>query len=252
MLYNFREGTPEKGWVVVVHGLGEHIGRYKKLIGDLTNQGYGVIGFDYPGHGKSDGKRGDTSIEQVMNIIKDLTSDIPEFFLFGHSLGGLVALRYTEEGGEKVRSLIVSSPALYLEVNPFTKFIANTLGKVFSSGTINNTLNPDFISRNKEAVKRYVEDPLVHSRISFRLGSSTMENIKLAHDNAEKINVPTLILISTEDKIVPPQGARDFFEKLKIEDKKLVEFPGGYHELFEDMEHSEKFYNTIYEWINAH
>ena len=252
MIYSFRKGEPKKGYILIVHGLGEHIGRYERLIEDLIKIGFRVIGFDHPGHGKSGGKRGDTSIEDIIKIIDNLTSDIPKFHIFGHSLGGLIAVRYTEEREEKVKTLIISAPALYIKVDPLTSFIANTFGKIFPSVTISNKLDPEYLSRNKKVIEKCMNDPLMHSKISFRLGLSMMRNINLAHEKAGYIKIPVLILLPTEDRYVNPEGSRMFFNKLKVEDKKLVEFPGGYHELFEDEEYAERFYNTIYSWLNTY
>lgn len=249
MLYSFKKEKAKKGWVLLVHGLGEHIGRYEKFIDELSKRGFGVIGFDLPGHGRSSGKRGDTSIEEVIKIINKLTEDIEKFFIFGHSLGGLIAIRYTQENSERIKALIASAPALYLKTDVITEIFAKFFGKFFPSLTMDNRLNPQYLSRNKKAIEKYVKDPLVHRRISLRLGISMLKNIEIAHKKAEEISVPTLLLIPSEDKIVSPQGSREFFNNIKIADKYLIEFPEGYHELFEDEEYSEKFYEQIYNFL---
>ena len=115
MIYSLKRGEPKKGWVLIVHGLGEHIGRYDKLIDMLVKEGFCVIGFDLPGHGKSSGKRGNTTIEDIVEIIDELTKSVNRFTVFGHSLGGLIAIRYTELRPQKVNNLVVSSPALNIE-----------------------------------------------------------------------------------------------------------------------------------------
>ncbi|MCX7845712.1 MAG: lysophospholipase [Dictyoglomaceae bacterium] len=249
MIYYFKKGKPERGWILLVHGLGEHIGRYEGLIEELLKKHFGVIGFDLPGHGKSKGKRGDTSIEEIIIIINNLTKEIERFFIFGHSLGGLVAIRYAQEYPEKIKALIASAPVLYLKTDFITKIFANIFVKIFPSITLDNRLNLNYLSRNKKAIEKYMKDPLVHRRISLRLGNSMLKNIEIAHKKAELISVPTLFLIPSEDKIVPPIGAKIFFSNMKISDKFYIEFPGGYHELFEDEEHSEKFYEQIYNFL---
>ncbi|AEC51986.1 lysophospholipase [Pyrococcus sp. NA2] len=96
-VYRIRIGNPERGYIVLIHGLGEHIGRYEKFIEKLVKNGFCVIGFDWPGHGKSRGKRGHTSIEEALEIINEIISEIGEKpFLFGHSLGGLTVIRYAQ------------------------------------------------------------------------------------------------------------------------------------------------------------
>lgn len=249
MIHSFKKGIPEKGWVLLVHGLGEHIGRYEEFIGDLLKKGFGIIGFDLPGHGRSSGRRGDTSIEEVISLINNLTENIEKIFIFGHSLGGLVAIRYTQENPERVKALIVSAPVLYLNVDPITKIFSNIFVRIFPSLTIDNRINLDYLSRNKEAVEKYAKDPLVHRKISLRLGISMVKNIEIAHKKAKVISVPTLFLIPLEDKIIPPKGSKDFFKNIEISNKYFIEFAGGYHELFEDKEHSRNFYEQIYNFL---
>lgn len=248
MIYSFKEGVSEKGWVVIVHGLGEHIGRYEKLINILKESSYGVIGFDLPGHGKSSGKRGHTCIEDVMEIIDELTKQTKSFSLFGHSLGGLIAIRYAQTRPQKVEKLIVSSPALYIKPSNSQKIILNLFAYTLPSLAVSNGIEPRLLSRNMEAVQKYISDPLVHDRISIKLGKSMLKNLQNAHEQVERITCPVAILVGTEDKVTPPHGARSFYEKLKVK-KALREFEGGYHELFEDPEYSEQFYKEVIKFL---
>ncbi|HUM75897.1 MAG TPA: alpha/beta fold hydrolase, partial [Fervidobacterium sp.] len=180
MIYSLKRGEPKKGWVLIVHGLGEHIGRYDKLIDMLVKEGFCVIGFDLPGHGKSSGKRGNTTIEDIVEIIDELTKSVNRFTVFGHSLGGLIAIRYTELRPQKVNNLVVSSPALNIEMKSSQKAMMSIFSVLAPSLTVNNGINPNLLSRNKSAIEKYVSDSLVHDRISVRLAKSMMKNIELA------------------------------------------------------------------------
>ncbi|NJE04782.1 alpha/beta hydrolase [Thermococcus sp. M36] len=254
-IYKAKFGTPERGWVILVHGLGEHSGRYEKLISMLTDAGFAVYAFDWPGHGKSPGKRGHASIEQAMEIIDSIIEEIGESpFIFGHSLGGLAVIRYAETRPEKIRGVVASSPALARspKTPAFMVALAKFLGRVAFGVTLSNGLDPNLLSRNRDAVKRYIDDPLVHDRISAGLGKSVFENMERAHEDAEKITVPVLLLIGTADIITPPEGARKLFGKLKVGDKTLREFEGAYHEIFEDPEWGEEFHRTIVGWLVEH
>ena len=254
-VYKARFGTPKRGWVVLVHGLGEHSGRYGKLIEMLNDAGFGVYTFDWPGHGKSPGKRGHTTVEQAMEIIDSIIEEISEnVFLFGHSLGGLTVIRYAETRPDKIKGVVASSPALAKspETLGFMVALAKILGRIAPGLTLSNGIKPELLSRNPEAVKAYVEDPLVHDRISTKLGRSIFENMELAHREAGKIKAPVLLLVGTGDVVTPPEGSRRLFEELKVEDKTLKEFPGAYHEIFEDPEWGEEFHKTIVEWLVAH
>ncbi len=254
-VYKVRFGTPERGWVILVHGLGEHSGRYEKLIKMLNEAGFAVYTFDWPGHGKSPGKRGHTSVEEAMEIIDSIIEELNEKpFLFGHSLGGLTVIRYAETRPERIRGVIASSPALAKspETPGFMVALAKFLGRIAPGLTLSNGIKPELLSRKPEAVKAYVEDPLVHDRISAKLGRSIFENMERAHREAGRINVPILILVGTGDIITPPEGSRRLFDELKVGDKTLREFEGAYHEIFEDPEWGEEFHKTIVEWLLRH
>ncbi|MCD6373235.1 MAG: lysophospholipase [Thermococcus sp.] len=254
-IYKAKFGEPRAGWVVLVHGLGEHSGRYQRLIKMLNEAGFAVYTFDWPGHGKSPGKRGHTSVEEAMEIIDSIIAEIGEKpFLFGHSLGGLTVIRYAETRPDKIRGLVASSPALAKspETPGFMVALAKFLGKIAPGIVLSNGINPNLLSRNPDAVKHYIEDPLVHGRISAKLGRSIFVNMELAHMEADRIKVPVLLLVGTADAITPPEGARKLFEELQVTDKTLKEFEGAYHEIFEDPEWGEEFHKTIVEWFVVH
>ncbi|WP_297466312.1 alpha/beta hydrolase [Thermococcus sp.] len=251
-VYQAEFGTPDRGWVVLVHGLGEHSGRYGKLIGMLNEAGFAVYTFDWPGHGKSPGKRGHASIEETLEIIDSIIEEIGEKpFIFGHSLGGLTVIRYAETRPDRIRGVVASSPALAKspETPGFMVALAKFLGKIAPGVTLSNGIRPELLSRNRDAVRRYVEDPLVHDRISAKLGRSIFVNMELAHLEADRIKVPVLLLVGTGDVITPPEGAKRLFDRLKVKDKTLKKFPGAYHEIFEDPEWGEEFHRTVVEWL---
>jgi len=255
MIFKARYGEPTKGWVVLVHGLGEHSGRYKELIQELNNAGFAVYAFDWPGHGRSSGKRGHATIEEALEIINEIIEEIGEKpIIFGHSLGGLTVIRYAELFSEKIRGVIASSPALALSPKTPKALVtlAKILGVITPKLTLNNGIDPKLLSRNEEAVKKYVEDPLVHDRISAALARSIFINAEKAHEEAEKISVPILILVGTSDYITPPEGAKRLYNRLKVKDKKLIEYEGAYHEIFEDPEWKEKLFKDIVEWALSH
>jgi lysophospholipase len=254
-IYKAKFGTPERGWVVLVHGLGEHSGRYGKLISMLNDAGFAVYTFDWPGHGKSPGKRGHTSVEEAMEIIDSIIEELGEKpFLFGHSLGGLTVIRCAETRPDKIKGVVASSPALAKspKTSGFMVALAKVLGKLAPGLTLSNGIDPKLLSRNPDAVKRYIEDPLVHDRVSARLGASIFKNMELAHKEAGRIKIPVLLLVGTGDIITPPEGSRRLFEELKVEDKGIKEFEGAYHEIFEDPEWGEEFHRTIVEWFVGH
>lgn len=221
----------------------------------LNKEGYAVYVFDWPGHGKSDGKRGHSSVDESMNIIHELIDEIGEKpFLFGHSLGALAILRYAERYPDPIRGVVASSPPLARarNVTSFHVFAAYVGGLLFPLITTNNRLNPHDFSRNKDAVQRYIDDPLIHDRISGSLSKTLFANMNIVFHKVNSFKAPLLILAGTGDKVAPIQGAKQFMQLVPSIDKKLKEFDGAYHEIFEDPEWAESFHITIVEWIKNH
>lgn len=242
---------PIGGAVVIVHGLGEHSGRYTRLVNELSAKGLRAVTFDLPGHGKSPGVRGHLRFSDVFNILDEVSRDIGTYVLFGHSLGGLIAVRYVQErNGENLKGLVLSAPALTFprEVSQLTRFFLKIAATLVPILTIDNGIDPSQLSRNERAVEAYVTDPLVHRRVSLTLVVEILENIEKAFKKVEHVKVPVLLLLGTDDRVVPPEGSRRFFELLKTE-KEMVEFSGAYHEIFEDPEYQTVFYKRIVDWV---
>lgn len=239
------------GTVVVVHGLGEHSGRYARFVSELSEKGLKVVTFDLPGHGKSPGVRGHLRFSDVFDILDELTRNIGTHVLFGHSLGGLIAVRYVQERYRgDLKGLVISAPALTFprKVSQITKTLLKVAATLVPILTVDNGIDPSHLSRNEKAVEAYKTDPLVHRKISLALVVEILKNIEEAFKKVERVRVPTLLLLGTEDKVVPPEGSRRFFELLKVE-KEKVEFPGAYHEIFEDPEYQNVFYEMVSDWI---
>ena len=247
-----KEGDMSSKVLLIIHGLGEHSGRYRDLVKLALRRGYGVITFDLPGHGKSHGIRGHAPMKKVLRIVDNLAKETAEPpVIFGHSLGGLIAARYAETGG-RLKALILSSPGFSYDRSKVPKSLVN-LAKFLSLITpflpMDNKIDPSKLSRNEDAVKRYVNDPLVHRKISVALARDFFLESERAVVEAGKINVPVLLMIGTSDEVTPPDGARKFYENLRVHTKKKIEFEGGYHELFEDPEHSGRFYEEIEKFL---
>jgi len=255
MIYKKTIGTPKNGHVILVHGLGEHSGRYHALISLFQSNGYAVSVFDWPGHGKSDGKRGHAKVTDGIQQIQEIIQNIKQQpFLYGHSLGGLTALRYAELFPDDIKGIIASSPALAINkhVSSTNLFLARFFNTLSPQTSAYNKIDPLEISRNKKAVEDYKNDPLVHHRISAALTHSLFETMKQVHSDAKKIKVPVLLLAGTDDVLAPIDGARKIMNEISVSDKTLKEFPGAYHEVCADEEWSEEFYRIIIDWIQKH
>ena len=171
---------------------------------------------------------------EIINCIIEELNEEP--FIFDHSLDGLTVIRYAETRPDKVRGVVASSSALAKtpKTPSFIVALAKILGKITPSLTLSNGIDPNLLSRNPETAKRYIEDLLVHGKISTKLGISLFNNINAAHTEAQKIKFLVLLLISTDDIITLPGASRRLFEELAVKGKTLKEFEGTYHEIFED------------------
>ncbi len=254
-----REWLPEKDPVAVilhVHGLGEHSGRMDHWAERFVKKNIGFISYDQRGHGKSDGKKGSPKhskkliedCKMMVDVLRDEYPDIP-LILYGHSLGGNIAINYVISSTSTVDALITTSPWLKL-TNPPSKTllkIIQPLVKVAPGMTIPNGLDHNDISSVEEEVQKYTNDPLVHGKISIGLFSSVNEGGLNALRNVYKINCPFLLMHGTADKICSPKASEEYV--INTSDRtRLKLWEGGYHELHHDTMHQEVF-DYIIQWF---
>ena len=249
-----------RGLILVSHGLGEHIGRYEHLAAFLLEKGFAVCGPDHRGHGRTDGRRGHVlSFDRYIRdfkIFRDATvSRIPglKIFLLGHSMGGLIAAHYALAHPSDFDCLILSSAALKVKIDasPVKLALGRFFSKVLPGLTMSNGLDPNMVSHDQEVVKKYIDDPLVHDRVSARWYTSFTAAIAAAQARAGELKMPALVMQSSEDKLVDPEGAREFFGKLGSKDKTLRYWDGFYHEMFNEIEKA-KVYQFLLDWLEKH
>ncbi len=248
--------TP-KAVVVLVHGMGEHIFRYTDfVIPKLLENDFAVIGFDQFGHGKSEGKRGHCpNYEALLNMIdvvikkgEEQFLNIP-IYLYGHSMGGNLVINYTLRKAKKLKGIIATSPFLQLAFQPpkWKMLIGKLLLKIAPSVALPSELEVAAISRDKNEVKIYEEDKLVHDKISPMYSFPIMESGKWAIKNVDKLKIPMLVLHGTGDRIIAYKASEEFCSKTQKATLKL--FDDGYHELHHDL-CKEEFMETIITWLN--
>tara|TARA_Y100000739_G_scaffold48319_1_gene37739 strand:- start:43 stop:882 length:840 start_codon:yes stop_codon:yes gene_type:complete len=247
MYYSWLPNKKIKVAIGIIHGLGEHSSRYDDFAEYFCKKGYGVYSIDLRGHGKSEGKRGhvnnfkkliDDSEEMFINIRKE-NLNVP-MVMFGHSLGGCIALNYLCENQSKEIDLaIISSPWLKTVLEPpkFIIYIQKILVVLFPSFTLNNRLDPYHLSKNTNKVKKYIKDPLVHNRISLKMFSEVNKTIDKIENESEKINIPVLLLHGKKDNIISFKGTKKISKK--INNSKLILYEGLYHEPHNDLEKNE-------------
>ncbi len=253
-----RENTPPqyKGIICIVHGFGEHSGRYAHVADFFNKNGYAVLAMDNRGHGKSEGKRGHTpnfdsylaDIDTFLMDTKQRLADVP-MFLYGHSMGGNLTLNYViRRQPTFLKGLIVTGPWIQLAFEP--KQIMITLGKLMRSivptFTQDSGLIADDISRDKAVVAAYKADPLVHSKITASAGMSMTESAAFLDTFSGEMPIPTLILHGTDDKLIAQSASEAFANRVKhVTYKKYV---GLYHEIHNDPEKMDVL-NDILKWI---
>jgi len=250
-------GVPLRGVVLIVHGLGEHAGRYDHVAQKLNAWGFAVRGYDQCGHGESSGLPGslptDTRLLDDLADIIDSTRARMEpgtpLILLGHSMGGLVTGRFVSLGMRKVDALIMSSPALNPGMNAFQKFLVAVLPKIAPNLRVGNGLNPSFISHDPDVVQAYTADPLVHDRISARLARFFATEGPATVAMAAQWTVPSLLMYAGADRLVNPQGSRDFAAAAPKDLVTTVCFDALYHEIFNESDATPVF-AAMQRWLD--
>lgn len=250
-------GVRLRGVVILVHGLGEHAGRYDHVARQLNAWGFAVRGYDQCGHGESGGAPGslpnDTRLLDDLADIVDSTrarmdKGVP-LIVLGHSMGGLVAGRFVSLGMRRVDALVLSSPALNPGLSAFQKLLVAVLPKLFPNLRVGNGLNASYISHDPAVVAAYQSDKLVHDRISARLARFIATAGPATVALAPQWKVPTLLMYAGDDRLVQPQGSRDFAAAAP---KALVTthcFEGLYHEIFNELDAAPVF-AVLRQWLD--
>jgi acylglycerol lipase len=240
----------------VVHGLGEHAGRYERFARGMAKHGMGTFAVDLRGHGKSPGQRGhvdswsqwtDDTSAFVKHVGKMAGGEVVPV---GHSFGGATMLSTVMAGKlPTTKRFIVSSPALKVKVAvPGWKIkLGNASSRVAPRLALDNEVDPKLVSRIPEVVEAYRTDPLVHKKISSRLYVEWRAAANYILEHAGEIRIPFLILAGTDDGLIDPKGSEELHRRsASVSELKLLE--GRYHEPFNDRDNEEVF-AVIAQWV---
>lgn len=249
--------TP-KAVVCLVHGLGEHSSRYTHVAEAFGKDGFVLFTYDLRGHGRSDGPRGHiSSMEDFMQDIDVMFAqvrlrypDLP-LFLYGHSIGGVQVLHYGLLRKPNVKGVIATSSALHtsVELQKIKVMMAKVLGLLMPNTLIASGLDPKSISRDEKVVQAYINDPLVHDKISLGFGKVMLGVTKWTLDHAGEFSLPLLLLHGKADAIAFPSSSTEFAAPLK--DKcTLMLWEGAYHELHNEPEQAEVL-KAMTLWMDA-
>lgn len=248
-----------KAVLCLVHGLGEHLNRYNHLAKYFNEKGFAVVAYDRRGHGQSEGKRGHTLsyeafLDEVSQLLVEAELRYPKLptFLYGHSMGGNIALKYTLDRHPMIRGTIVTGPWIELPESPPAILIgiAKLMRSIYPSFSQNTDLDPSFVSRDAEVVKAYKDDPLVHGKITSATAMDMLKAADWLNEYDGKMPVPTLIMHGTDDKLTS-QSASEAFAKRVGGDITYRKWEGWYHEIHNERGQREVFDYTL-AWIEKH
>jgi len=255
--------TP-RGTVLIVHGLGEHIGRYAHVAAHLNAWGWHVLGHDHRGHGRSEGERGRIGtptalLEDLARVVDAARAAHPgRLLLLGHSMGGGIAARFVAEGTvdapaswhRPVDALVLSSPALQAGLNSAQRLALAALHATTPNLAVANGLKPEWISRDPAVVAAYLADTLVHDRITPLLVRFILDAGEFSRARAPHWAVPTLLLWAGADRCVAPAGSVAFAAAAPAGVVTAREFPALAHEIFNEPEQAEVF-AALQAWLNG-
>jgi alpha-beta hydrolase superfamily lysophospholipase len=251
------EGTAVRGTVVLVHGLGEHAGRYNRLARRLNFWGFAVRGYDQYGHGESDGARGGLTaperlIDDLADVIESTRARLPAeqpLIVLGHSMGGLIAACLVALREIRIEGLVLSSPALDAGLNPLQKLLLTFLPRYAPNLTLGNGLDPDFLSHDPVVVSAYKSDPSVHDRISARLARFIADGGPLVLARAAQWKVPTLLMYAGADMLVNPRGSEAFAAAAPRQVVTARRFDDLFHEIFNELD-AQPVFELLKRWLD--
>jgi alpha-beta hydrolase superfamily lysophospholipase len=251
-------GVALRGVVIIVHGLGEHAGRYDHVARQLNSWGFAVRGYDQCGHGESGGLPGSLPtdsrlLDDLADIVDSTRSRMDKatpLIVLGHSMGGLVAARFASLRLRPLDGLVLSSPALDPGLSGFQKMLVAVLPNLVPNLRVGNGLDASFISHDPKVVAAYREDRLVHDRISARLARFIATAGPATVAQAAQWTIPTLLMYAGDDRLVKPQGSRDFAAAAPQSILTTVCFDALYHEIFNELD-ARPVFEALREWLDA-
>jgi alpha-beta hydrolase superfamily lysophospholipase len=242
-----------------VHGYGEHSGRYDHVADTFTKRGATVCAYDQRGYGRSEGPRAyvdsfDRYLDDLDRVLHHVRTDVPDrpLFLFGHSMGGLVALKYVLDRTPSLEGLMLSAPAIEINPNlaPLLRRLAQFLGRI--APRLPTTRSPEgAISRDPAVVEAAKNDPLnYHGRVLARTGAEMLKAGAAVREQLHALTDPFLVIHGTADALASPKWSERLYERAASDDKTLQLYDGLYHETFNEPEQDEVLAD-LGEWLAA-
>ncbi|MBI4540464.1 MAG: lysophospholipase [Gemmatimonadetes bacterium] len=246
--------------LLVVHGHGEHAGRYAIFAEAMARRGFSVFAYSQRGHGRSEGRRGHADrlevllqdLDRFRREVEGIAPRHTPLVLVGHSFGGLVAIRYLQEYPCAWLGAVISAPWLgtRVPIPGWKRALGALLLHTLPAMPVHKPMHPELLSHDPEAARAYREDPLVHHTITARLFAEVTANMAKALEQPERIRCPLLFLVPGADGVTDPDVSLRFARSVSYPDVTVCHYPGQYHELFNELVRDE-VYETIASWMDA-
>jgi acylglycerol lipase len=251
------EADPE-AVICLVHGLGEHSGRYAHVAAFLSQAGYALLAFDLRGHGKSQGQRGHAPsfgvlLDDISHLLEEAAKRYPSrpCFLYGHSLGGNLAIEYALRRRPQLAGVIATGPSFRTAFEPPAWKV--TLGKImyrlWPTLSLSNELDRQGLSRDPNVVRTYNSDPLVHDRLTARLGIDLLQSGLWALERAAEFPLPLLLMHGAADRLTSAPASREFAAQAG-ERCTLRIWEGFFHEIHNEPE-QEQVFAFLSDWLKS-
>jgi alpha-beta hydrolase superfamily lysophospholipase len=254
------DGTP-KAVIHLIHGYAEHIERYGNVVNELVPAGYAVFGNDHRGHGRSQGRRG--HVKSFQDFIEDerqfytqvILKELPDtpYFVLGHSMGSLIAMNYVEQNPDELKGLVLSATGSQpgTDIPKILITLTKILSKILPAIHVKSPLPPEFVSRDPDVVKAYVDDPLVYNVITPRLAHEMNRYVVLGAEKAFMIKTPVLIQLGSQDTAF--SGQKELYEKIGAKDKTFKLYEGLKHEVYNELPVDRAIVLAdLHTWLDAH
>jgi alpha-beta hydrolase superfamily lysophospholipase len=249
---------PPRATLAVVHGFGEHSGRYTNVVDWFVPKNFAVYALDLRGHGRSLGQRGYIDSfgqfrDDVQAFLELVRSEVPQLpvFLVGHSLGGLIVLNYVLHQPVGLSGVVASGPLLSQPpISGFQLWLAKLLSVLLPRFTMSAGLEVEALSRDQSVVDAYTSDPLVHGKGTPRLAMELMAATEWTHAQAATLNLPCLIVHGGADRLCAPKASQAFFDQVVHAGKARIEYEGYFHEVFNELG-KEKVLADVEAWMQG-
>jgi acylglycerol lipase len=253
------DSDPPTAVIVLVHGAGEHSGRYEHVAQRLVADGYAVHALDHRGHGGSDGPR--ALIDRVNHAVTDLdalvsaaiqhesAASIP-ILMVGHSMGAMIALRYASDHQHRLDGLALSGALASIDAPAALRIVGHAISAVAPRLPL-IALDPTLVSRDPQVVEAYLSDPLVHhGRLPARTVAEIATTTGAFPSRVHEITIPTLIMYGSEDRLCPPAGSEMLGERIGATDRRVIRYEGLSHEIFNEPER-ETVLSDLSAWLKT-